>query len=81
MWQIKGRMEEEMVESMMTQEFGELNVKENFLEVVFFLIELLGKSLKFFFFFTQLFFKQHFIVTRPVKHQKIPKNILQTLGL
>ncbi len=43
---------------MMTQEFGELNVKENFLEVVFFLIELLGKSLKFLFFHSA-FFKQH----------------------
>lgn len=68
-----------MVECMMTQEFGKLNVRENFLDVAFFLIELLGKSFKFYFIFYSSFFKQHFIETTPVKHQNIPKNTLQTL--
>lgn len=49
-----------MVECMMTQEFGKLNVRENFLDVAFFLIELLGKSFKFYFIFLLIFFQTTF---------------------
>ncbi len=68
-------MEEEMVECMMVQEFGELNVKENFLDVAFFLIELLGKSYVLFIFllifFQTTFYRDHTC--------QAPKKTLQTL--